>query len=89
MLVRSQRHDDATRATSMLELTRSINAIEKRNQHNKYDQDSKHAKKHHIDNTHDDKHNIIEAIQDRHDLRIEEEEVSCSECIEFSLKKKF
>ena len=89
MLVRSRRHDDATRVASMLELTKSTNAIEKKDQHNKYNQDSRHAKEHHIDDTHDDKHRITEAIQNHHDLEIEEEKVSCSECIEFSLKKKF
>ena len=89
MFVRSRRHDDATRIVNMLELTKSTDAIEKRDQHNKYDQNSKHAKEHHIDDTHDDRHNITEAIQNRHDLEIEKEEVSCSECIEFSLKKKF
>ena len=89
MFVRSRRHDDATRVASMLELTRSTDAIEKEDQHNKYNQNFRHAKEHHIDDTHDDRHRITEAIQDRHDLRIEEEEVSCSECIEFSLKKKF
>ena len=73
----------------MLELTKSINAIEKRNQHNKYNQNSRHAKEHHIDDTHNDRYRIIEAIQNRHDLKIEEEEISYSECIKFSLKKKF
>ena len=89
MLVWSRRHDDATRVISMLELTRFTNTIEKRNQYNKYNQNSKHVKEHHIDDTHDDKHRIIEATQNRHDLRIEKEKVSCSVYIEFSLKKKF
>ena len=89
MLVRSRHHDDAIRVFSMLELTRSIDAIEKRNQHNKYNQDFKHAKEHHIDDTHDNRHRITSAIQNRHDFKIKEEEVSCSECVEFSLKKKF
>ena len=88
MLVRSRRHDDATRVASMLELTRSTNAIEKKNQHNKYNHNFKHAKEHHIDDTHNNKHRIIEAIQNRHDLKIEEKEMSYSECIKFSLKKK-
>ena len=89
MLVRSRRHDDATRVANMLELTRFTNAIEKRNQHNKYNQDFKHAKEHHIDDTHNDRHRITEAIQDRYDFEIEKKEVSCFECIKFSLKKKF
>ena len=89
MLVRSRRHDDATRVASMLELTKFTNAIEKKNQHNKYNQDSKHAKEHHIDDMHDNRHRIIEAIQNRHDLKIEKKEMNCSECIKFSLKKKF
>ena len=89
MLVRSRRHDDTTRVVNMLELTRSIDVIKKRDQHNKYNQNFKHAKKHYIDDTHDDKHRIIEVIQNRHDLEIEKEEVSCFECIEFSLKEKF
>ena len=89
MFVRSRRHDDATRVANMLELTKSTNAIEKKNQHNKYNQNSSHAKEHHIDDTHDDRYRIIEAIQNCHDLKIEEEEVSCFVRIEFSLKKKF
>ena len=89
MLVRSRRHDDATRVANILELKKSTDAIKKKDQHNKYNQDSRHAKRHYIDNTHDDRHRITEAIQDRYDFEIEEEEVSCSECIEFSLKKKF
>ena len=70
-------------------MTRSIDAIEQKNQFNKYNQNFKHAKEHHIDDTYDDRHRITKAIQNRHDLKIEKEEVSCSECIEFSLKKKF
>ena len=73
----------------MLELKRSINAIKKKDQHNKYNQNFRHTKRHYIDDTHDDKHRVTEAIQDRYDFEIEKEEVSCSECIEFSLKKKF
>ena len=73
----------------MLELTKSTNAIEKKDQYNKYNQDSKHAKEHYIDDAYDNRHRVIEAIQNRHDLKIEKEEVSYSECIEFSLKKKF
>ena len=87
--MRSRDHDDAIHIASMLELTKSTNAIEKKNQQNKYNQDFKHAKEHYIDDTHNNKHRITEAIQDRHDLKIEEKEVSCFECIEFSLKKKF
>ena len=89
MFVRSKRHNDTKRVVSMLELIRFTSAIKKKNQHNKHIQNAKHTKRHHIDDTYDDKHRIIEAIQNLHDLEIEEEEVSCSKCIEFSLKKKF
>ena len=89
MLVRSRRHDNTTRVANMLELTRSTDAIEKRNQHNKYNQNSRHAKKHYIDDTHDDRHRIIEAIENRRDLEMKKKLLSCFECIEFSLKNKF
>ena len=42
-----------------------------------------------IDDMYNDRHRIVKAIQNRHDLEIEEKELICSECIEFSLKKKF
>ena len=83
MLVQSKRYNDTTRIASMLELMKFTNTIEKRNQHNKYNQDFKHAKEYHIDDTYDDKHRIIETIQDRHDLEIEREKVNCFKCIEF------
>ena len=89
MFVRSRRHDDTIRIASMLELTRSTNTIKKRDQYNRYNQDFKHEKEHYVDDTYDDKHRITEAIQIYHDLETEEKEVNCSECIEFSLKKKF
>ena len=88
MFVRSRRHDDTTRVANMLELKKFTNAIKKRDQHNKYNQNFKHTKRHYIDDTHDDRHRVIEAIQNRYDFEIKEKEVSCSKCIEFSLKKK-
>ena len=54
----------------MLELTRFTNTIKKKNQHNTYNQDFRHAKKDHVDDTHDDRYRIIEAIQDRHDYTV-------------------
>ena len=89
MLVRTKRHDDATRASIMLKLKKSTNALEKKDQHYEYIEDSEHARENHVDAAHDIEHEAIEAIQDHCRLEIEKEEMNCFEHIEFSLKKKF